>query len=274
MPQQARNKVFHEFRQGKVRNLVCSDLLTRGIDIQAVNVVINFDFPKTAETYLHRIGRSGRFGHLGLAINLMSWNDRYSLYKIEQELGTEIKPIPATIDKSLYVAENADAVPRPFRIDELPKGNETVHNKGYQYKGQPVKDENLGSSSQQQQQPPPQQQQQQQSASPTTNNNNNNQTHNTNLLHIQMASSHLIHNNFTNQELSHHNNLMDTLLIHSILHNLLATQVNLHNSHKVNNNMLKHKILLNNINPGRTILYLMIYDNYPTFLLFLHLLFY
>ena len=46
MPQQARNKVFHEFRQGKVRNLVCSDLLTRGIDIQAVNVVINFDFQK------------------------------------------------------------------------------------------------------------------------------------------------------------------------------------------------------------------------------------
>ncbi|CAK9435518.1 uncharacterized protein LODBEIA_P02450 [Lodderomyces beijingensis] len=121
MPQQARNKVFHEFRQGKVRNLVCSDLLTRGIDIQAVNVVINFDFPKTAETYLHRIGRSGRFGHLGLAINLMSWNDRYSLYKIEQELGTEIKPIPGSIDKSLYVAENNDAVPKPFRAEELTK---------------------------------------------------------------------------------------------------------------------------------------------------------
>ncbi|KAI5964736.1 DHH1 [Candida pseudojiufengensis] len=102
MPQHARNKVFHEFRQGKVRNLVCSDLLTRGIDIQAVNVVINFDFPKTAETYLHRIGRSGRFGHLGLAINLMSWKDRFALYQIEQELGTEIKPIPAQIDQSLY----------------------------------------------------------------------------------------------------------------------------------------------------------------------------
>lgn len=137
MPQQARNKVFHEFRQGKVRNLVCSDLLTRGIDIQAVNVVINFDFPKTAETYLHRIGRSGRFGHLGLAINLMSWEDRYSLYRIEQELGTEIKPIPAIIDKGLYVADNNDAVPKPFKIDELPKGNETVNKKlGYEYKGQ------------------------------------------------------------------------------------------------------------------------------------------
>ena len=144
MPQHARNKVFHEFRQGKVRVLVCSDLLTRGIDIQAVNVVINFDFPKTAETYLHRIGRSGRFGHLGLAINLMSWNDRYNLYKIEQELGTEIKPIPATIDKSLYVAENEAAVPRPFKIDQLPKGNETVHKKsGYEYKGQPEVSSNV-----------------------------------------------------------------------------------------------------------------------------------
>ena len=65
MAQAHRNRVFHDFRAGLCRNLVCSDLFTRGIDIQAVNVVINFDFPKMAETYLHRIGRSGRFGHLG-----------------------------------------------------------------------------------------------------------------------------------------------------------------------------------------------------------------
>ena len=52
-----------------------------------MNVVINFDFPKTAETYLHRIGRSGRFGHLGLAINLITFDDRFNLYRIEQELG-------------------------------------------------------------------------------------------------------------------------------------------------------------------------------------------
>lgn len=96
--------------------------MTRGIDIQAVNVVINFDFPKVlslsftihgkalthykknAETYLHRIGRSGRFGHLGLAINLITYEDRFNLYKIEQELGTEIAPIPPVIDRSLYVA--------------------------------------------------------------------------------------------------------------------------------------------------------------------------
>ncbi|KAI8775496.1 ATP-dependent RNA helicase cgh-1 [Biomphalaria glabrata] len=105
MNQQHRNRVFHDFRKGLCRNLVCSDLFTRGIDIQAVNVVINFDFPKHSETYLHRIGRSGRYGHLGVAINLITYDDRFALHKIEQELGTEIKPIPKTIDPSLYVAE-------------------------------------------------------------------------------------------------------------------------------------------------------------------------
>ncbi len=104
MQQSHRNRVFHDFRNGATRHLVCSDLFTRGIDIQAVNVVVNFDFPRTAETYLHRIGRSGRFGHLGLAINFITYEDRYNLYTIEKELGTEIKPIPSVIDKALYVA--------------------------------------------------------------------------------------------------------------------------------------------------------------------------
>ena len=103
MIQSHRNRVFHDFRNGACRNLVSSDLFTRGIDIQSVNVVINFDFPKNSETYLHRIGRSGRFGHLGLAVNLITHDDRDSLRRVERELGTEIRPIPATIDRSLYV---------------------------------------------------------------------------------------------------------------------------------------------------------------------------
>jgi ATP-dependent RNA helicase DDX6/DHH1 len=102
MQQAHRNRVFHEFRQGATRHLVSSDLFTRGIDVQSVNVVINFDFPKTAETYLHRIGRAGRFGHLGLAVNLITFDDRHNLYRIEQELSTEIRPIPATIERDLY----------------------------------------------------------------------------------------------------------------------------------------------------------------------------
>ncbi|KAB5569175.1 hypothetical protein DKX38_002968 [Salix brachista] len=102
MLQDHRNRVFHDFRNGACRNLVCTDLFTRGIDIQAVNVVINFDFPKNAETYLHRVGRSGRFGHLGLAVNLITYEDRFNLYRIEQELGTEIKQIPPHIDQGIY----------------------------------------------------------------------------------------------------------------------------------------------------------------------------
>lgn len=62
---------------------------------------------KNSETYLHRIGRSGRYGHLGLAINLITGEDKHNLYRIEKELGTTIQPIPGKIDPSLYVAENA-----------------------------------------------------------------------------------------------------------------------------------------------------------------------
>jgi len=134
MAQAHRNRVFHDFRKGSCRNLVCSgnivkssiyfhldsfntiyfliDLFTRGIDVQAVNVVINFDFPKMAETYLHRIGRSGRFGHLGIAINLITYDDRFALHRIEQELGTEIKPIPKVsyLHTENYLYRNSNKV--------------------------------------------------------------------------------------------------------------------------------------------------------------------
>jgi ATP-dependent RNA helicase DDX6/DHH1 len=141
MLQANRNRVFHDFRNGVCRNLVCSDLLTRGIDIQAVNVVINFDFPKNAETYLHRIGRSGRFGHLGLAINLINWDDRFNLYNIERDLGTEIQPIPQTIDKNLYVYDTPENIPRPisnFQTNKRITENEeqqTQHQSGNQRSG-------------------------------------------------------------------------------------------------------------------------------------------
>ena len=105
MQQQHRNRVFHDFRHGVCRNLVGTDLVTRGIDVQGVNVVINFDFPSRSESYLHRIGRSGRFGHRGIAINLITEDDRHNMAIVERELNTQILPIPKSIDPSLYVAD-------------------------------------------------------------------------------------------------------------------------------------------------------------------------
>eukprot|EP00494_Astrolonche_serrata_P034192 UN34461 len=103
MGQKHRNRVFHNFRKGAPRFLVCTDIFTRGIDVKSVNVVINFDFPRSANTYLHRIGRSGRFGHKGLAVNFVTNTDRYYLCAIETHLNTEVQPLPASVEKRLYV---------------------------------------------------------------------------------------------------------------------------------------------------------------------------
>ena len=103
MEQEKRNKIYHDFRNNACRCLVSSDLMTRGIDIPNVNVVINFDFPKNSETYLHRIGRSGRFGHLGIAISFITDDDLQSYYTIKKELDTEIDAMPQNIDRNKYV---------------------------------------------------------------------------------------------------------------------------------------------------------------------------
>ena len=102
MEQEDRNRVYHDFRHNSCRCLVSSDLMTRGIDIPNVNVVINFDFPKNAETYLHRIGRSGRFGHLGIAISFITDDDVNNFYAIQKDLDTEIEAMPQSIDRNLY----------------------------------------------------------------------------------------------------------------------------------------------------------------------------
>ena len=103
MEQQDRNKVFHDFRNNACRCLVSTDLMTRGIDVPNVNVVFNFDFPKSAETYLHRIGRSGRFGHFGIAISFVTDDDLKNYYTIKKELDTDIEPLPQNIDRDKYV---------------------------------------------------------------------------------------------------------------------------------------------------------------------------
>ena len=70
--------------------------------MQSVTVVINFDFPNNSSTYLHRIGRSGRYGQIGLAINLITEKDQENVLKIEKELDTKIDPMPEHVDENLY----------------------------------------------------------------------------------------------------------------------------------------------------------------------------
>eukprot|EP00817_Percolomonadidae_sp_ATCC50343_P004810 CAMPEP_0117419286 /NCGR_PEP_ID=MMETSP0758-20121206/882_1 /TAXON_ID=63605 /ORGANISM="Percolomonas cosmopolitus, Strain AE-1 (ATCC 50343)" /LENGTH=384 /DNA_ID=CAMNT_0005200267 /DNA_START=198 /DNA_END=1352 /DNA_ORIENTATION=+ len=104
MNQKERNKVFHDFREGHCRNLVSTDVFNRGIDNQNVNVVINFDFPRRHEDYLHRIGRSGRYGHLGIAINFVTDSNLNDYHKIVDRLDATILKVPSDgiIDEKLY----------------------------------------------------------------------------------------------------------------------------------------------------------------------------
>ena len=102
MSSEDRTKVLHDFRHKVFRHLVASDLCSRGIDVPDVNVVFNFDFPTKSDAYLHRVGRSGRFGRLGLAINLITEADSSRLSVISRELALTIKAIPNRVDPSLY----------------------------------------------------------------------------------------------------------------------------------------------------------------------------
>jgi translation initiation factor 4A len=96
MSQEERVRVFNEFKQGAYRVLISSDITARGIDIQQVSVVINFDVPKNIHTYLHRIGRSGRWGRKGLAINLVAEHDMRKLKSIEEYYNISVRELPAS----------------------------------------------------------------------------------------------------------------------------------------------------------------------------------
>jgi translation initiation factor 4A len=85
------------FRDGVFRVLITTDLLARGIDIQQISLVINFDVPTNRESYIHRIGRSGRFGRKGVAINFITKNDISQLKDIETFYSTEINEMPQNI---------------------------------------------------------------------------------------------------------------------------------------------------------------------------------
>ena len=93
-----REKSFDDFRVGRTRVLISSNVTARGIDIQQVSIVVNFDIPKCVNTYLHRIGRSGRWGRKGVGINLITRRDVDKLKEIEEYYQTQITEMPANLD--------------------------------------------------------------------------------------------------------------------------------------------------------------------------------
>jgi len=95
--QKEREIILNEFRTGSSRVLITTDLLARGIDVQQVSLVINYDLPRNLENYLHRIGRSGRFGRKGVAINFISSDDVRALRELEQFYNTQIEEMPSNI---------------------------------------------------------------------------------------------------------------------------------------------------------------------------------
>jgi translation initiation factor 4A len=101
MIQKEREDVMTVFRTGKTRILITTDILARGIDVQQVSLVINYDMPKYPETYIHRIGRSGRFGRKGTAINFVTKKERNILNFIQKMYNTEILLLPNNVQDLL-----------------------------------------------------------------------------------------------------------------------------------------------------------------------------
>lgn len=84
--------------------MISTDLFGRGIDIEKINVVINFDMPNEADQYLHRVGRAGRFGTKGLAISFISsQEDTDILNEVQSRFEVKVEDLPTTIDKSTYM---------------------------------------------------------------------------------------------------------------------------------------------------------------------------
>jgi translation initiation factor 4A len=95
--QKERDIILNEFRTGSSRVLITTDLLARGIDVQQVSLVINYDLPKSLDNYIHRIGRSGRFGRKGVAINFVPDQDAQALKELEKFYQTQIEEMPANV---------------------------------------------------------------------------------------------------------------------------------------------------------------------------------
>ena len=104
MRTETRLENFKKFKNFEVLILISTQLFGRGIDVERVNVVINYDFPEKADEYLHRVGRAGRFGTKGLAISFISTpEDAQIMEQVQLKFAVDVPSLPDTIDTSLYM---------------------------------------------------------------------------------------------------------------------------------------------------------------------------
>merc|ERR1711881_324464 len=104
MTQEDRIEKYKEFKEFKKRILVATNILARGIDIERVNVVFNYDMPEDSDTYLHRVGRAGRFGTKGLAVAFVATDeDQEVLKKTQERFEVNIETMPSQIDTTSYL---------------------------------------------------------------------------------------------------------------------------------------------------------------------------
>ena len=97
--QKERDAIMNEFRSGNSRVLIATDIWGRGLDVQQVSLVINYDLPINRELYIHRIGRSGRYGRKGVAINFVKNQEIRILRDIEQYYSTQIDEMPMNVSE-------------------------------------------------------------------------------------------------------------------------------------------------------------------------------
>lgn len=96
--------MYNDFKEAKYRVMISTDMYGRGIDIEKINIVINFHMPDEPNQYLHRVGRAGRFGTKGLAISFISsQKDSEVLNEVQNKFEVKVEELPATIDKSTYM---------------------------------------------------------------------------------------------------------------------------------------------------------------------------
>ena len=122
IPQHKRMKNIHQFKRGTYHILVATDVAARGIHVEDLSLVINYDVPQDKDSYIHRVGRTGRAGHEGKAISLVTKDDLFTLYEIEEHIGTLIYEAELPTDEELAEEkELADAWKKAHALKSEPE---------------------------------------------------------------------------------------------------------------------------------------------------------